>query len=803
MNTEPKNTILLSGILIMALISFAKSGDKFQAYEVFLKQQPAKQLQLPGERPPGEYRVHNIGTLQTAVSNIGIQGSPEGALPSMEWPRGSGAHHLWQGELWCAGVVDNEVLCTSPTFLFDRVWYPSEGSSFQFGPGKSMQDHYVIYDDLNPIEGYVPLGVRVRERGLTWSLEDYDDFIALEYEVENAGQSTIYDFCIAWIYDCDICLLGDFSLTTIDDLVDYEGWDGIDSDTDVSDIVDPYDLDGDGETGYDEWGFPYALPLDKNGAATNPNYDANKAEPDGFYDEWQLLLDPKGPVVRWQTRTNPARAAAGTPAIIDGDTLRGYVISRNASYMFDHDNLQTPEGDIGERNSPQPTPGFMFCRLIYSDIINESRVFPYKNTDDDTIMRPYAHQWWHWSTWPITASEKYQYMLASHPSSVKMGVHYDFIPLPFEFQAPVFDYRFLMSSGPFLEFQPGQVLRFVVAVGVGKGFQGMRETMDNAMRAYYAGSLRSDPYHPSSIDPVLPDGDYHWLLSIPPPMPNLRCSPLDRGVRLSWDNFAESTIDVLEGGIDFEGYKIYRSVHTLENWQLIAAFDNQKKPVLVENSDGEIVNAKKDLVTGEVIACDAPGYDSIENFEYVKEDLPPLTNSYDDYGGSFLGREIEAPVNGLKYYYAVVAYDHPKPASGDLPEMKSQESPKSNYLVDPKSGQPMPVIPGLLYTSETAPAVDLSKIRVVPNPYKGTSLYEERYDSKIRFINLPPACKISIYTIAGDLVDSIYHSDGSDSESWELITRIGLRMVSGLYLYVVETRQPTHEKFIGKFAVIR
>ncbi|MBA7587905.1 hypothetical protein ES708_29952 [subsurface metagenome] len=59
----------------------------------------------------------------------------------------------------------------------------------------------------------------------------------------------------------------------IDDLVDFDGWDGRDSDTDISDVVDPLDLDGDGDTGYDEWGIPWSK--DKG---HNPNYSQSLTE---------------------------------------------------------------------------------------------------------------------------------------------------------------------------------------------------------------------------------------------------------------------------------------------------------------------------------------------------------------------------------------------------------------------------------------------------------------------------------------------------------------------------------------------
>ena len=157
----------------------------------------------------------------------------------------------------------------------------------------------------------------------------------------------------------------------------------------------------------------------------------------------------------------------------------------------------------------------------------------------------------------------------------------------------------------------------------------------------------------------------------------------------------------------------------------------------------------------------------------------------------------------LQYFYAVVAYDQFKEATADQPELLSQESAKSNYMKDTANGAPLPVIPTNMYAEQEASGLDLSKIKVVPNPYKGTALFESRYEDKIRFTNLPPACKISIFTMTGDLVESIYHSDGTDAELWDLISHNNQKAVSGLCLFVVEVEQSEYDKYIGKFVIIR
>ncbi len=62
-------------------------------------------------------------------------------------------------------------------------------------------------------------------------------------------------------------------------------------------------------------------------------------------------------------------------------------------------------------------------------------------------------------------------------------------------------------------------------------------------------------------------------------------------------------------------------------------------------------------------------------------------------------------------------------------------------------------------------AGNMSKIRVVPNPYAASSLYEIEFGElrrepirQIKFINLPPECTIHIFTVAADLVKTIHHN---------------------------------------------
>ncbi|MFQ6609907.1 MAG: hypothetical protein ACE5D7_03800, partial [Fidelibacterota bacterium] len=136
-------------------------------------------------------------------------------------------------------------------------------------------------------------------------------------------------------------------------------------------------------------------------------------------------------------------------------------------------------------------------------------------------------------------------------------------------------------------------------------------------------------------------------------------------------------------------------------------------------------------------------------------------------------------------------------------------SPLTNYKKSP-DGAPVPVLPGKLY-EEGDNIGSLSAITVVPNPYLGSAIWEEEYQDKIEFKNLPPVCKISIFTLAGDLILEIQHDDATDFEFWDLVTRNQQSVVSGVYIYVVEAPNvgtvgdlsDKVNKHIGKFVVFR
>lgn len=105
---------------------------------------------------------------------------------------------------------------------------------------------------------------------------------------------------------------------------------------------------------------------------------------------------------------------------------------------------------------------------------------------------------------------------------------------------------------------------------------------------------------------------------------------------------------------------------------------------------------------------------------------------------------------------------------------------------------------------------ELNNIAVVPNPYVAASEFElkpnlisGRGDRLIYFIHLPSECTIRIYTLNGELVQTLHHNSPYEdgSESWNLLSKNSMDIAYGIYLYHVDA--PGVGEHIGKFAIIK
>ena len=113
-------------------------------------------------------------------------------------------------------------------------------------------------------------------------------------------------------------------------------------------------------------------------------------------------------------------------------------------------------------------------------------------------------------------------------------------------------------------------------------------------------------------------------------------------------------------------------------------------------------------------------------------------------------------------------------------------------------------------------ARSLNKVRVVPNPYVVQSLYDEingqgAGDPRIMFTGLPARGTLRIYSVSGQFLQQLswtaadLEGESSGDLKWNLRTREGTIVASGLYIYVLTANDERGKQVTarGKFVVIR
>ena len=89
---------------------------------------------------------------------------------------------------------------------------------------------------------------------------------------------------------------------------------------------------------------------------------------------------------------------------------------------------------------------------------------------------------------------------------------------------------------------------------------------------------------------------------------------------------------------------------------------------------------------------------------------------------------------------------------------------------------------------------DLSAIYAYPNPVN------IKTSEIVKFQNVPPDADLFIFNILGERIANIENKGRSTLRSWPLINTQGEKVVSGVYMYIV---QGDGISKTGKFSVIR
>jgi hypothetical protein len=243
-------------------------------------------------------------------------------------------------------------------------------------------------------------------------------------------------------------------------------------------------------------------------------------------------------------------------------------------------------------------------------------------------------------------------------------------------------------------------------------------------------------------------------LNVPDPLPapDLAVTSGPSRIDLSWKDMSE--VGDLDTGVpDLDHYRVYR-----------------KKGSFLVDTDNELREDGTHL-RWELIAT-----------------VPATETTYRD----------EDVIRGESYHYGVTAVDDgTQNTTGIYPGQKLESSMfKNRSVIAAKAFEPG--------------AENTDGVLIVPNPFisgAGDYNFSGARSNVILFVNLPPFCILSIYTVTGDLIKTINHTTGSADNEWDLITESNQFVASGVYLLrISEARNLEGGKLpdtIEKFVVVR
>jgi hypothetical protein len=778
--------------------------------------------------------LHNTGNLQMNVTNWGFFGSlpksryPMADQPSAQWPAGSGIEYLYAAGIWVGAQVDG--IPSVSTGYPETEFYPlndprctvyrtaegMSGGDRPPGEGDDDGDGFVDEDWLNGFDDdydgkidedfgaigkqmftcfytddqnaaiqvfpeHTPMHIQVRQESFQWGEEGMNDFVGVRYFVSNIGMDFLTDVYIGIYADVDAGPR-EYGSYHMDDEVGY--WEGVwcapkgDGEWPVM-LRIGYVYDSDGDNGRTPGYFGIALL----------GYRINW----GAYDYPGILL----------ARLHSFRVFRGLQPFENGgeptnDFERYSVLSQgrkdqNTEKPNDYKILMSVGPFFLGPRAEQSLDIAFVCGGSLDDMLDHAAMASliYEGTFYDADNDPLTG---------ITGKES---------------------PVP----GPIEDWDFDPCNNP-------------------------GERVDIPAKTVYWSNIdcyeerwrwrNMDCYKPFPAD----WWDYstgvggkekrvNWVTGSAPPPPNLRLVPGNHMVTLLWDNFSEMTPDPLTLQHDFEGYQIWRA----DNWHRPFGTTIMSGPTndlwrLLELRD--VVNGvPPDVDFGYPISEGGWIYEPVsmipDRERYIRmfeESLwnapldtvpcpPGLTQDECDTletiarynlgyeGGRRYYKYVDVQAkNGLPYFYSVIAYDHVLRDRNPI-RAGRYNAPSSNFkFVTP------------ITDAQPAEAFDSKEVYVVPNPVTNKNLDPWRMSPnnsdltgvKVEFRNLP-RCRstLRIYTVSGDLVRVLSHngSNGNGTLPWDLLTRNGQDITSGIYLFSVDPDDGRFPRTVGKFVVIR
>jgi hypothetical protein len=197
-----------------------------------------KDYQNVTDLPNTQLVVHRAPNINLSVTNFGLLGSQDGEYydfegyfdpaPGAMFPAYSNLDYLFQGCIWVGAEIDtvdqngNPVLDTLVSIGNDGWW----GNIFELWPeeypGGAIWRDQVIADeeihaeytdtltgtlvvpDPNDQRPHIPLGIKITQHSRAWSSPDFNEFIILDYIIENIGPRYLHNTWVGIYYDGDV-----------------------------------------------------------------------------------------------------------------------------------------------------------------------------------------------------------------------------------------------------------------------------------------------------------------------------------------------------------------------------------------------------------------------------------------------------------------------------------------------------------------------------------------------------------------------------------------------------------------------
>jgi hypothetical protein len=783
----------------------------------------------------GEGFVHNVGNLWVNVTNLGIVGNPWPELstdPSGQYPPGSGIEYLYGAGIWVGArigdddtpyvstaLAGNGALEFRPSILpIDTIFesyegfpggnrffnddedfdeYGRERIDEEFHDGKdndgdgeidedfgavSQQMFTCVYRDdtpeaLNTYAEHVPMGIEVVQTSFAWGVPGSDNFIGVEYTITNDGRKDLNDVYLGFFCDGDAGPVSEDRYWT-DDRAGYVRVDtvlgsrrAVCQERLVLKIGETHDGDTDGGT---TKGWLGAMFM---GHTTDPL--GLKAPPTVGIRTFRFVAG------------GAAYEQCGDP---DNDFQR-YDLLRSG-------RIGCRAGEVEARNDADYRIFFgtgPFRTLRVGEVLKLQVALVVGTGKEGMIENAIAAQRIYNGTYedldgdPDTGVDGRETCLTTEPPSVYTFAPIEHCGLPDTLRERP-EYRPVAITAPDCK-GANRVQYADFDCDPCTGIDG-KETAVRWRGASTPPCPQVVPDYPS--DEQYPcyslTNDPETGLITPTKIrgPAVQLDSRDKAVIVRWNNASELVPDPFSKRYDFAGYRIWKAEQwqrpvgstgpAPELWSLLAEY---RLPKYLEPSTGQI----------DLTLARNPGWNRLTPCDTISAEKELYL-----YPVGYYQHRDEYVLNGFMYFYAVTAFD--MNITGDIDPFSGKRV-KLSLECRHVATQEQSVIP------ETDAVGELDRVWVVPNPYYGGAQWDlvpnprDPTGTHVDFMNLPwGPWTIRIYSLAGDLI-RVLENDGAQNvgqAKWDLVSRNGQDIVSGIYLFTVESQYGMQ---VGKFVIAR